>query len=67
MDDRILPLFHLQGVEAGQQVLVFRIDSATGKRLGLLARATVGEGGWFCSHPMGRCPAEADPCSCRWR
>ena len=45
-DDRIIPRFHLEGVEAGQQVSVFRIDPGTGKRLGLLARAAVSEGGW---------------------
>ena len=45
-DDRIIPRFHLEGVEAGQQVSVFRIDPGTGERLGLLATATVGEGGW---------------------
>jgi hypothetical protein len=27
-------------------VSIFRIDAATGERLGLLANATVGEGGW---------------------
>ena len=66
-DDRIIPRFHLEGVEAGRHVSVFKIDPGSGERLGLLAVATVGEGGWFCSRPMGRCPAEADPCSCRWR
>jgi hypothetical protein len=45
-DERIIPRFHLEGVEAGQQVSVFRIDPGTGGRLGLLATATVGEGGW---------------------
>ena len=44
-DDRIIPRFHLQGVEAGQRVLVFKIDPGTGERLGV-ATATVGEGGW---------------------
>ena len=44
-DDRIIPRFHLEGVEAGQQVSVFSIDPGTGERLGLLATATVGEGG----------------------
>ncbi len=34
-DDRIIPRFHLEGVEAG-----------TGERLGLLATAAVGVGGW---------------------
>ena len=45
-DDRIIPRFHLEGVEAGRRVEVFRIDPGTGERLGLLATATVGEGGW---------------------
>ncbi len=45
-EDRIIPRFHLNGVEAGRQVSVFKIDSGTGERLGLLATATVGEGGW---------------------
>ncbi len=45
-DDRIIPRFHLAGIEAGRQVRVFRIDPGTQKRLGLLATATVGEGGW---------------------
>ena len=45
-DDRIIPRFHLEGVEAGRRVEVFKIDPATGERMGLLATATVGEGGW---------------------
>jgi hypothetical protein len=45
-DDRLIPRFHLEGVRAGRQVSVFRIDPGTGERLGLLAMATVGEGGW---------------------
>ena len=45
-DDRIIPRFHLEGVQIGRRVLVFRIDPGTGERLGLLATATVGEGGW---------------------
>jgi hypothetical protein len=45
-DDRIIPRFHLEGVEAGQQVSVFRIDPGTGKRLGLLTTATVSQDGW---------------------
>ena len=45
-DDRMIPRFHLEGVEVGRRVSVFKIDSGTGKRLGLLATATVGEGGW---------------------
>ena len=45
-DDRIIPRFHLEGVEAGRRVSVFKIDPHTGERLRLLATATVGEGGW---------------------
>src|SRR2546421_8639465 len=45
-DDRLIPRFHLESVEAGQRVSVFKIDPGTGERLGLLAMATVGEGGW---------------------
>ena len=45
-DDRIIPRFHLEGVEAGWRVEVYKIDPGTGERLGLLATATVGEGGW---------------------
>jgi hypothetical protein len=45
-DDRIIPRFHLEGVEAGRRVEVFRIAPGTGERLGLLATAAVGEGGW---------------------
>ena len=45
-DDRIIPRFHLEGVEAGRRVEVFKIDAGTGQRLGLLATAAVGEGGW---------------------
>jgi hypothetical protein len=45
-ENRIIPRFHLEGVQAGQRVTVFQIDPGTGERLGLLATATVGEGGW---------------------
>ena len=45
-DDRIIPRFHLEGVGVGRRVLVFKIDPGTGERLGLLATAAVGEGGW---------------------
>ena len=45
-DDRIIPRFHLEGVEVGRRVSVFKINLSTGERLGLLATATVGEGGW---------------------
>jgi hypothetical protein len=43
---RIIPRFHLEGVEAGRGVSVFKIDPGTGERLGLMATTTVGEGGW---------------------
>jgi hypothetical protein len=45
-DDRRIPRFHLEGIEAGRRVSVFRIDPGTGERLGLLATAIVGDGGW---------------------
>jgi hypothetical protein len=45
-DDRIIPRFHLEGVEAGRRVSVFKIDPGTGERLGLLATAAVAQGGW---------------------
>ncbi|HBI43349.1 MAG TPA: hypothetical protein DDY78_10915 [Planctomycetales bacterium] len=45
-DDRIIPRFHLEGVGAGQQVKVFKIEPTTGKRLGLLATTAVGKDGW---------------------
>jgi len=45
-DDRRIPRFHLERVAVGKQVKVYKIDPGTGDRLGLLATATVGEGGW---------------------
>ncbi len=45
-NDRIIPRFHLEGVEAGRRVSVFKIDPGTSERLGLLTTAAVGEGGW---------------------
>jgi hypothetical protein len=45
-EDRIIPRFHLDGVEAGRRVDVFRIDPATGVRLGLLTTGVAGDGGW---------------------
>ena len=32
-DDRIIPRFHLEGVEAGRRVSVFKIDPGNGDRL----------------------------------
>jgi hypothetical protein len=45
-ESRIIPRFHLEGVEAGRRVEVFKIDPGTGERLGLLTTATVSKGGW---------------------
>ena len=45
-DDRIIPRFHLEGIEAGRRVSVFKIDATTGERLGILTTATAGDGGW---------------------
>ena len=45
-DDRIISRFHLEGMEVGRRVSVFRTDLDSGERLGLLATATVSEGGW---------------------
>ncbi len=45
-ENRSIPRFHLEGVEAGRQVSVFKINPDTGEKLGLLATATVGDGGW---------------------
>lgn len=49
-DDRIIPRFHLDGANSGRQVHVFKTDPSTGKRLALLATATVGENGWVELH-----------------
>jgi hypothetical protein len=46
-DDRIIPRFHLEGVEIGERVGVFRLDPVTGEQLGLIASATTGQGGWL--------------------
>ncbi len=45
VEDRIVPRFHLEGVQAGWRVEVFKIG-AGGKQEGLLATGIVGEGGW---------------------
>ncbi len=39
-DDRIIPRFHLEGVDIGRPVSVIKIDPGTGERLGLLMVAT---------------------------
>jgi hypothetical protein len=45
-ENRIIPRFHLEGIESGRPVAVYRIDPDSGDRLGLLLTATVGENGW---------------------
>lgn len=45
-DDRLIPRFHLEGVQTGRRVMVFKINPGTDERLALLATASVGEGGW---------------------
>jgi hypothetical protein len=45
-DDRIISRFHLEGVEAGRRVTVYKIDAFTGERICLLAVATAGDCGW---------------------
>jgi hypothetical protein len=50
--------FHLEGVEAGRRVSVFKIHPETGERLALLATATGGEGGWMdLNEPLTAPPA----------
>ena len=44
--DRLVPRFHLDGVEPGTPVFVFAIDPESGARLGLIAAAVAGDGGW---------------------
>ena len=45
-EDRIISRFHLEDIESGRRISVFKIDASTGERLDLLATATVGDGGW---------------------
>lgn len=45
-EDRIIPRFHLDGVEPGRRVVVHKIDPVTNHRLSLLATAVTVEGGW---------------------
>ncbi|MFO0803063.1 MAG: hypothetical protein U0791_08090 [Gemmataceae bacterium] len=45
-ENRIIPRFHLEGIEAGRRVAVFRIDPESGERLGMLTTALTGESGW---------------------
>jgi hypothetical protein len=45
-EDRLIARFHLEGVSPGLHVSVIKIDPDSGKQLGLMATATVGDGGW---------------------
>ena len=45
-EDRIIPRFHLDGVEPGRRVVVHKIDPVTNRQLDLLTTAIVGAGGW---------------------
>jgi hypothetical protein len=59
-DNRIILRFHLEGVDAGRRVSVHKINPGTGERLGQLATATVGEGGWVdLAEPITGRPGEA--------
>lgn len=45
-DDQLIPRLHIEGVPAGQQICVFKIDPTTRNKLELLTTATVGDDGW---------------------
>ena len=45
-EDRIIPRIHLEGVEPGRRVSVFRIDPVSGERCKLLATVVTGADGW---------------------
>ena len=46
IDNRIIPRFHLDGVEPGRRIDVYKINPDSGARLGLLTTAVAGEDGW---------------------
>ncbi len=45
-EPRIVPRIHLEGVEPGRRVSVFRIDPVSGERRTLLATTVTGADGW---------------------
>ncbi len=45
-EDRLIRRFHLDGIEPGRRVAVYRLDPRTGGPSGLLAHAVAGDGGW---------------------
>jgi hypothetical protein len=46
VDDPIISRIHLDGLQMGRRFSVFKMNSDTGERLGLLATPAVGDGGW---------------------
>ena len=56
-DDRIIPRFHLEGIESGQRVRVFNIDAETERGSALIAMAIVGEEGWVDLDNADHCPS----------
>ena len=45
-DKRIVSRMHLESVQDGRPISVFKIDPDTGAKRELLAKATVSKGGW---------------------
>lgn len=45
-DDRSIGRIHLEGVQSGRRVILYKIDAETGDRLGLLTMGSVGTMGW---------------------
>lgn len=45
-EDRLIPRFHLDGVEPGRRVAVYRLDPQTGGTADLLVRAAASDDGW---------------------
>ena len=45
-DERRVPRFHLEGIDAGRRVSVFRLDPETERPLDRIASAVVGDAGW---------------------
>jgi hypothetical protein len=43
---RLIPRFHLDELEAGRCISVYKIDPESGEQLRMLASARVGEDGW---------------------
>jgi hypothetical protein len=54
-DDRIIPRFHLEGVEAGRRVEVFKIDPGTGERLACWRPSPLGRAAGWTSRSRSSC------------